>query len=354
MHLIALCCLLLQDTAPANPPATPAATERTWSPLNSIRLIVNEEAVTRQDFARELQRRDRPVTTQAELDSALAEVGSEIVSRLLTIQAGVDLGFDSELIDRLVRDDMDATVERLGSVRKLGETLDQMDMDPQMLREDRRDSIYRRLWEGAVEGRSAGPGGRPHVDRYVRPSRLQLEYRRSDPAKLVKSMITLEELVIPIRLHGDAQTARDHALALHARLLAGEDFETLAQAEEDASPQRGSYVAWEPSELAAVQASPLFADFAREPAVGKFSEPLPVRNLGELQSFVLLRISALEIPDEPRFSSGAIQQILRTRIETRSANYRRDRALRALLDAAFVWPPEAFGRAKAEPDAVDG
>jgi hypothetical protein len=349
MITTALLLLALQD-APVTTPAAPAkAPDR--NRLNAIELIVNEEAVTTLDVQREIRRKHQATTTVAEQQQQFAEVATQVVGNLLTIQAGKDMGFDDELINRLVKDDMEATVERMGSVVALGAALDEVEMDPQMLREDKRSAVYRRLWEGSVDGRSAGPGGRPYVDRYVRPGRLLFEFRRADPLRLAPAQIMLQELDILARGTGGVEKALELARQVRDRLLAGEDLDKLA--DELTAANQGKKSVWEPQDLARVQASPLLGPFVREPSIGKLSDPLPLRPTGELIGYAVLRIRDLDLPDAPVFADGSIQKKLRTQVEARMQSYRRGRELNSLLDAAYVWPPEAFGRAKAEPDAVD-
>jgi hypothetical protein len=177
------------------------------------------------------------------------------------------------------------------------------------------------------------------------------EFRRGDPRRLVPSMVTMAELDVDVARAGGAEKAKELMQSLTARLEQGEDIVKLGAELETA--KIGTLNPWEPRELGPMQQSELFAEFTREPKVGKVSAPLPLRPRGELEGYALLQILKLEIPDAPLFESGEIQQRLRSRVETRQQALRRERELTKLLGAAYVWPPEAFGRESAAPEGDD-
>jgi len=319
-----------------------------WHLVDAIQLIVNEESVTSDDFFIAARKANKPTTTEKERAQLAQDVASEIVGRLLKIQAGKDLGFDEKLVDRLVRDEMDQTVERAGSVMALGNALNDLDMDPQMLRDDKKASIYRQLWEGDIDGRMAGPGGRVHVDRYVRPGALSFEYVRREAADPTPATVMLQVLNIGSQKSGGSAKALELIQSLRERVIAGEDFAQLV--EDFGSHTPGTHGMYGPFELGVLRASAEFGPFfGTTHEVGDLSEPLPIRVEGELRGYRLVKVMEFKLVERPSFALRETQNQLRQAIENRLQNFRRDRGLTALLDAAYVWPPEAFGRAKPEP-----
>jgi hypothetical protein len=338
--------------APASPDASAAARAAGWKRLDAIFLVVNEDALTFQDFYRQAKQLDESLSTPAEEQEVMRRTWVDAVSRMLKVQAGKDLGFDPALVKRYVDDEMDRTVERVGSVSELGAELARIELNPERLREGKEEAVYSQLWEGSVDGRAAGPRGRPYVDSFVRPGKLKLEHARNAARAVRALQVTLQHLVVSVEDAGGAAQARELAASLRERILAGEDFGLLAEqyGVESLRPTQGLD---EPKDLERLIASSTedAAAFLRTAKVGDVSGLLPFRPGGELRAFRLLKVVALEVgakADEapPDFASRAIQEDLRKAIETRERMRRRERALQRLLDAAYVWPPEAFGRAR--------
>jgi hypothetical protein len=83
--------------------------------------------------------------------------------------------------------------------------------------------------------------------------------------------------------------------------------------------------------------------------VGDLSGPLPIRAEGELRGYRLFKILEIKVGERPTFQSRQTQDQLRQVVENRVQSFRRDRALTALLEAAYVWPHDLFNPTKAEP-----
>jgi hypothetical protein len=160
-------------------------------------------------------------------------------------------------------------------------------------------------------------------------------------------MVMLQSLDVRSSLAGSTEKALELATSLQARAVAGEDFTKLVD-DYGYNDVPGSHGIVGPFELAKVKLHPDIGSFMSDSRkVGDISPPLPVRLEGELRGYRVLKIVELKTTERPQFALRETQNKLHQTIENRILNFRRDRGLSALLDAAYVWPPEAFGRAKA-------
>ena len=97
-------------------------------------------------------------------------------------------------------------------------------------------------------------------------------------------------------------------------------------------------------------AYPDLAPFLEGAALGELSPVLPARSPdGVLRGYRVLKLLSRDRPEPPAFSDGTFQQHLTERIQENLDQVREDVALARLLRAAYVWPPEAFGREPAGP-----
>lgn len=320
-----------------------------WKMLDSIQLIVNEESVSTNDFVSELKRNTKKaVTTPADRDKAMQEAATAIVERLLRTQAGRDKGYDPKLVERYVREMMDDTLDKFGGVVNLGKALEEFDLDPQGLKQNKEAETYRALYENEIDGRAAGPGGRSHVDRYVRPGLLTFEYARRGSIDAPWTTVKLQTLGVSSKHAGGAEAARAQAQALYERAVAGEDFTKLV--DDYTGNTDGLHGIQGPFDPEVLKHHPDIGAFMSVPhQVGDISEPLPRRIDGELVGFCVYKVVEVNVA---HFDERPVQNQLRQTIEERVAAYRRDRDLRSLLGAAYVWPPEVFGRAKPPTDTT--
>lgn len=353
--------LLLQSPtqAPVQPPVAsppaPGAQEGAPAPqqgpasapevLNGIYLAVNEEVVTLADFYRELRRRGLSVTDEAERRRVFQENHADFVRQKLMTQAGRDLGFDPERVKSLVDDDLKGFIEDSGSVSSFGAALKGANLDAESFREQRQDFYYRELWQRSIDGRDPGVGGRPYVDRFVRPGRLLFQFRRQPADQLFPSRIQLQELLIGAPQAGSGQKALELCTALRERALAGEDFGKLAeQYSADPESRRRSGLLPLVELSRAREALPELVEFLDAASAGSISEPLPRRIENELVGFLLVRVHTLERREAPEFADREVQRLLRDRDVGRVSEFRRDLGLSQLYRAAYVWPPEARGQ----------
>jgi hypothetical protein len=315
--------------------------------LNGLYLIVNEEVVTQGELYRELVRRGRTITNEAERQRVFAESHRDFVRRMLMSQAGRDLGFPTDRIEAIVGDEVKEMIESSGSAMDLGQALQGERRDIEQFREERKDYYFSNLWMRSIDGSSTGVGGRFHVDRFVPPSRLHYLYERQPADRIFPSTVQFQEITITVDQAGSGQKARDMAVELRSRALAGEDFGELAAQHHASASVRWRKGLSEKVEIAALaRARPELAPFFEGAAVGELTEPIPLRVGGELAGYQLYRLFARDRREHPEFSEAEVQDHLRKREQTAMGEWRRDVALGAKYEAAYIWPQEA---AKREP-----
>ena len=325
----------LETGAPIETPPRPQK-------LNGVEFVVNEEAVTLRDFVIDLQRNNRPNATERERQAALEQTFSQRVRNLLMEQAGRDVGFDAQLVQRFIENRTREGIEDAGGVVDFREELrNSLRLSPTEWREILERSTYRDLWMRTIDGRDASVSGRTAVDRYVRPGRLLFESERASRDELAPLSFDFQSVLIGVEPAGGAAAAKAMADEIVALARGGADFTTLVR-ERSHSTTRSSD-GWELDvPIAAVESrTPELAEFLRGAAPGAVSDPIPMRLDGELIAF---RVTSGVVRHEETFdfATAATQDALRTRIQEGMARYRRDRAVATLLDAAYVWPQELF------------
>jgi hypothetical protein len=343
---------LAQDPALQGPPAPGARGE--WRRLNGIYLIVNEEVVTRAQFYRSVRRNLTEATTEQDLQDLERREQVGFVRNGLMTQAGRDLGFDPERVRKLVEDDRKEMIERAGSVTAFSQQLAAGRATPEEFREFREDFYYGLLWRAAVSGESQGAGGRPYVDRFVRPGRLLYEYRLLPPDRILPDTVRIQEIVVGIGPKRGSQEAKDLAEEIRNRALAGEDFGKLAQSYSDSNSRiQGGRVSENPIRVEdASRIVPNLAEFFENGRAGDISEVQPMRNeaTGELESFQILRLEDVDRPGEVPLADVRVQEALRRRRTESLSALRINRALKDLFEGAYVWPaPETSPDAAGEP-----
>ncbi len=331
---------------PAALPEAPADS-RTPAPrptlLNAVQLIVNEDSITTSDLMRGAARQRSSATTEAELSKVLNEQAEERVKQLLKEQAGRDMGFETAMVQALVRDDLEKRKEQAGSVSALARELDQGDFGGVELREYIESYIYAVLWERSVNGLYPGPGGRPYVDRHVRPGQLLYEFRRQGSKLDLPAMVRLEELIIVPQRGESLESVRHRAELVLTRYEGGEDFGDLAL--EFGPPGRSPEL--RPLEESKLALIPEIKEFLRAAAPGEVSEVLAMTSPnGQLAGFRILRFVERQAGKAASFVDRDFQSRLTHQIQERLDTYREDQALRVLLDAAYIWPPEVVGRTR--------
>ena len=316
-------------------------------PFNGIFVVVNEEAMTTASFYANAARQGLDTgATKEQRAQILQKSMVDSVKSMLMIQGGRDLGFDDALVERMVEDNLRDLVERVGSVAEFGADLAREQLEPQELRKIQKDNLYRDLWSRAINGQDQGAGGRVYQDRYVRPGRLMYEYRRQPARQIVPATVKLQELIVPVKGAGGGAQALQTAELARDAARRGEDFDALVEkySASTSKGRRGILGEFAISDVASK--SPDIAEFLATAQNGDISEPIPLRPNGDLDGFVVLRVIAISAEAEPKFDDRKVQELLRKRAISSLSEYRRELALRALLDAAYVWPPSIVEGAK--------
>lgn len=344
------------------PPAPDAGAEAPAAELfDSVQLLVNSDCITHSDLLRELWQSGRSREDGADLQQLFRESVAELTRQLLLQQAGKDLGFDPTLISSWVRREKANRRQRLGSATALAELLDARRMDSGMLTEDIEGAVYRYLFERAVTGEGEGPGGRAYVDRFVRPGRMGLEFRRQGSRLDLPPVVHLQEIIVAPGVGEDLGSARQRAFLVRSRALRGEDFAALNREFGEATKRVGNDLVHEtdlePIEEPRLASRPEVLDFVRGAQPGDISEPLPATVAGgQIGGWRLLRLVERVEGVAQRFEDREFQESLRERMVAARKEYEIERALRRLMSAAYVWPPPparrpAEGPAPAEPQA---
>jgi len=339
-----------EPAATVAPPAAPSApnegrlpaNRRQMSTVDSVQLIVNDDCITIIDLQRMAAQKGKPGTTKEEYVRMLQESVETLVRNSLKEQAGEVLGYDKAMVDAAVRGEMDRQRDRFGSVAALAEELERSSFSSVQLKEDTENYIHRSIWEMAVTGRQPGPSGRVYVDRYVRPGLLLLEFKHQGSKLDMPTKVQLEEMIIAPALGETPESARNKAQLVRSRLVHGEDFFELNNA--FGLPGRDPELApIEETKLALMPEAKVFVDHA---APGDISEVIPIVRTGQLAGFRILRFVGRQEGRAASFVDRDFQTQIRRAVEDRWDKSNEERALRDLLDAAYIWPPELSARAR--------
>jgi hypothetical protein len=313
---------------------TPRASRPLPVLLNSIQLIVNEQCITIGDLQRMAAQQGKPATSREEYVRMLEESADQLTRRKLMEQAGRDLGYDENMVRSLVRGELDRTKEAFGSVAALAQELDRASLDSAQLKDDTEDRIYRELWQGSVTGKFMGPGGRPYVDRFVRPGQILLEFERQGASLDLPAKIQLLEMIIAPSLGESPESARQKAELVRSRLVRGEDFYELNAT--FGIPGRDPQL--EPIEEEKLAVVPEIKAFVDTASPGDTSEVVPILSTGKLAGFRILRFVGRQEGKAASFVDREFQTQLTEVVRSRRDRISQDRALLRLQEAAYVWP----------------
>ena len=166
---------------------------------------------------------------------------------LLRVQAGMDLGFDREVVDQRTDFAFGDRVERLGGHRAASKALQSDQLTPAQFRAHLRDQLLAMTWYQVQVGRAAGRTGRVFVDRNVRPGWIYSAYQsfsRSPSAEeqaLVGKKETnyrLQILRVPVDPEGSPADAEALAIELRRMFTEGEvSFDFLVRTYADPASQ---------------------------------------------------------------------------------------------------------------------
>ena len=336
MKMLALCLAL-------SGPGQDVPREGEFIPLNRVQVIINEECVTLGDVQSKVGRMGRDVTTQEELATLFQRVVFEEIRFRLKAQAGKDLGFDRDMVDRFVKDQIEGRKERAKSAARMAEFLSGTDSAAYYASTE--EYVLAELWTRSVRGQFPGPGGRPYVDRWVRPGILKYESEQRTGRLQLSEQLLLQQLVADPRRTGSSVSARELAVDLREEILAGGDFGRIAEDNECAELGTGGVA--KPVPRQRLMLIPELSDFLATAEIGDVSEVLPYRDEnGIVRGWRVIKLLDVQRIEAPSFLDLEYQEFLTEERRKGLDQYREDLALTGLLEAAYVWPPEAFGRAE--------
>ena len=313
---------------------------RKWVPLNNVALIVNEECVTSMDIQREVyfvaRRNQIPNDDLQGMKRVQVGVFSQLASSMLEQQAGQDLGFSPEQVERIADDQMEREKERAGSISLLAEDLARREKDSLTLRTETKSYIYGRLYRDAATGKGPSPGGRPSVDHYVRPGRLYFEHRNQQLLQVENRKVQFTQLIVaePEGL----EPSRNLIEELRQRIVDGDDMGDLAERYGRANKgTRGQSDFLQVSRL-----KEPFRSFLTHAEIGDLSEIHPFEHEGEVIGYIVIRVDDVQQPELPEFSDRRNQQAFEKKVGESLEQQLILEGLETLAEAAYVWPPGAL------------
>lgn len=335
------------EPAATQEPAPLQGPETGWMPFNEVHLIINEECITLTDFQVAVLRNRQPQTSEEDRMQQARAIRQAMITERLKTQAGRDMGFPPETVELYVLNTQRRRQKAAGSVSRLSEQLKGSEFNAVTYHRDIEASVLRELWTGAVVGEFAGVGGRMFRDRYVRPRRLKFEFEREEGGLDLPSTVSLQEMLCLATRTGSVAGAKELADRLRQEVLDGGDFGELAVANETA-PQETMGVLRDIDESILAR-HPDLSEFITGAKPGDISEALPVRDQGNLIGWRVVKLISRKEASQTRFEDAEVQKMLRERYVEIFDQVRESEALMDLLNAAYVWPPERFGR-EAEPE----
>jgi len=347
---------LVSEDAPAAPsappPAAPVDPYPGWQELNRDALIVNEEVLTLREIQRGVARRAREQQRpNPNVQFMLAEEVTARARTMLQVQGGKDLGFDIELVERMVDNTMKRQTEIAGGVTRLAEGLRKDDKDSFARREEIRDWVHGKLWTESTTGKSPGPGGRVRHDHYARPGRCLFENREALKNQPKTRAVETTQLILLLgkpAAPGAGERNVRRLEELRERVQNGEDMGELAElygATEKGTRGRSPFLL-----LAALRKSnPEIGAFLDRAAVGELSAVLPYLQDGKVAGHIVIRPEQFRVAPVDDFGTPEGQQKSMAAYSERMDNYRVQMGLTELLAAAYVWPPQSFSPSPSAP-----
>ncbi len=334
------------DADKANPgtPDETSAKPQGWVGLDGVALIINQDITTQGDIEREyyIKYRDKPVKDGDEVSRRQNDILNERVKRVLAMQAGEDLGASEELVKLQINDWFENVVKRYGGVVKMTQVLEARHQTPQDLRQDRREEIYVRLWEGLITGEGAGVGKRPIHDRFIRPGELLFHYRQviQDPGNYpalggTLETLTLQRILLDPKENGGLEKTIEFAKGLRQRILDGDDMGDLVQ----------KYGKEKDSMMRDIPLADLKRQF---PSMGVFAEKAQVDDISEpmrLQSKNATLVQILRLVErkpgvKPELTSQEVQKTITKSLQKTLDDHRKQLGYGVLFDASYVWPEQ--------------
>jgi hypothetical protein len=346
LRALVLCAVLAAPLAAQEqgPPPPPDDALTGAELFDSVQLLVNSDCITHSDLLRLTWQLDQAEGGGGDMQQRFRESVTQLTRELLLEQGGRALGYPPDMIASYVSRQVKERKERVGSATALAEMLVAARKDSGMLRADTEGAVYRLLYERAITGDGEGPGGRPYVDNFVRPGRMSLEFRRQGSRLDLPPVVHLQEIIVAPGAGEDLGSARQRAFLVRSRAQRGEDFAALNREFGVATKRVGNDLVHEtdlePIEEPRLASRPEVLDFVRTAKPGDISEPLPATVAGgQIGGWRLLRLLERVEGVAQRFEDREFQEGLRARMLEERREYEVERALRRLMQAAYIWPP---------------
>lgn len=202
-----LLALLIQDPTPSEAPVPP---RDEFTLIDGVAAYVNDRAITLRELANQVdQERQRvSVTSMAELQELQAEQLQLMIDSTIMTQAGEDLGFPPEAIDRQTATFFDMETESRGF---LGQAtyLQQEGLSRISAEAELRERLYLNAWIRSQVGLDPAPQGRRVRQRHLRPGELRMAYEENLQLLGEPDEARLQQMVVTAAQAGGLQEARD-------------------------------------------------------------------------------------------------------------------------------------------------
>ena len=251
---------------------------------------MNEEARTEQFLMAGILRGPEPVTTPEEIEGRYAQVLTEEVKDMLVVQAGKDLGFQPELLERQVDYVLEQHRERIGR-EGVARYLRIRSFSSAEYRDEARREVYATAWERYVIGREPGPTGRFSRDSFVRPGQLWFAYEQNRAALSEPTTVRVQQLIVSAASVGSIDAAHRLIEDLRGQIVDdGADFGELAEIYGQTEPGTRGISNWLPLEDLCARFAVLCEDFLDDARPGQVSEILPYLRGEERIGFIVLKL----------------------------------------------------------------
>jgi hypothetical protein len=329
---------------------SPAPQDADLKLIDRVEVIVNDEILTHRQVMGAARRMipEGAQLTEQEFAGLHNSVARNLIQECLQVQGGIDMGFESQAVERIVTDDMERRVDAAGGVIQMADKLQQGELSLNDQKAKKRRDIYRYSWERAIIGVSAGVSGRTYQDRYVRPGKLLLHHQLLKNGRLGAEAIggesarySLQELLFPISSADNPEQVRVRAEKLYRQIVEGEDFTEIIRAqstpkESGATANDGMLQPLTALKLAR-NGGPEIAAFALSAAEGELSRPLPILREDRVIGWRIVKLIKAVKPILPVFSLPKTQAAIRKAIQQEADEARRSSGIKALSAGAFIW-----------------
>jgi hypothetical protein len=316
--------------------------------VDYVKVIVNDEILTyRQVMGATVRKIPEGVQlTPQQLAALHNNVAIDLIQERLKMQGGIDMGIESQAVERLVGDNMERQIDAAGGAIQMADRLGQRELSLNDQKTAMRRKLYRFSWERAITGVGAGVSGRAYRDRYVRPGKLRLHHEQLKDGLLgaeaiggTPALFSLQQLVFPISSGDIAEQVRIQAEKTYSELSAGADFTEIIRAQSTPAEKDGMLSPKTWLQLAK-NGGPKVALFAQSAAIGELSSPIPILSEGQLIGWRIIKLIKAEQPVLPIFNLPQTQSALRTAIQNETDEHRRRAGIKALRLGAYIWPNE--------------